>query len=106
MMMGRKNPKIPETAGGRTPETTANDLGDAIDHCFRNGTNAVSCQQNAVSRMHAGLQDEGPTAARLARKEMTKRGIVLKKQTATSQIMPSNLFRANSPSEAFIFFQI
>jgi hypothetical protein len=38
--------------------------------------------------------------------EMMKRGNVLKKQTAISQIMPINRFRASAPSEAFMFAQI
>jgi hypothetical protein len=29
MMIGRKNPKKPETAGGSTPEMKANEAGDA-----------------------------------------------------------------------------
>jgi hypothetical protein len=38
MMIGRKNPKIPETAGGRTPETNAKDQGEALNHALRKPT--------------------------------------------------------------------
>ena len=44
MMMGRKNPKKPETAGGRTPEMKANEAGDARAHCSRKGTYTRSCR--------------------------------------------------------------
>jgi len=38
MMIGRKNPKSAEIAGGKTPETTANDAGDAVSHFERKPT--------------------------------------------------------------------
>jgi len=38
MTMGRKKPKSAEMAGGRTPETTANDPGDVVDHVERKPT--------------------------------------------------------------------
>lgn len=38
MMIGRKNPKRPETAGGKTPEMNAKVWGDASDHSSRKGT--------------------------------------------------------------------
>jgi hypothetical protein len=42
MMMGKKNPNRPETAGGRTPEAIANEIGDIFDHVSMKGTYAVS----------------------------------------------------------------
>ena len=38
MMMGKKNPKIPDTVGGNTPEMKANENGDELDHDSRKGT--------------------------------------------------------------------
>jgi len=38
MTIGRKNPKSAEIAGGKTPETTANDPGDEVDHRERKPT--------------------------------------------------------------------
>jgi hypothetical protein len=38
MTMGRKKPKSAEIAGGKTPETTAKDPGDAMDHSERKPT--------------------------------------------------------------------
>lgn len=45
MMIGRKNPKNPETAGGRTPEIKANEAGDAWAHCLKKGTYTRSCRR-------------------------------------------------------------
>lgn len=40
MTIGKKNPNNAETAGGKTPDTTAKDPGDASDHRDRNPTYA------------------------------------------------------------------
>jgi hypothetical protein len=36
-MMGMKKLKNPETAGGRTPETTANEVGEELAHNWMKG---------------------------------------------------------------------
>jgi len=41
-MMGMKKLKKPETAGGRTPATTANEVGEESFHFRTKGTNAWS----------------------------------------------------------------
>lgn len=38
MMTGKKNPKIPEMAGGNTPETKANENSLASNHDCKKGT--------------------------------------------------------------------
>ena len=42
IMMGRKNPKTAETAGGSTPEMNVNVPGEASDQDSRKGTKVVS----------------------------------------------------------------
>ena len=37
-MMGKKKPKMAETAGGSTPETKLKETGEFLDHLSRNGT--------------------------------------------------------------------
>lgn len=43
-MMGMKKLKKPDTAGGRTPETTANEVGEALAQDWIKGTNTWSWQ--------------------------------------------------------------
>jgi hypothetical protein len=38
MIIGRKNPKMPETAGGSTPEIMLNEVDDAFSHLAKKGT--------------------------------------------------------------------
>lgn len=82
MMIGRKNPKMAETAGGRTPETKVKVPGEAFDQDWRKGTKVVR-------------------DARLARMEMMNRGNVLKKQTRTKKIQPVVLFLLISALDLF-----
>jgi hypothetical protein len=44
--MGRKKLKSAEMAGGETPETKANDAGDAVAHSERKPTYADICRKN------------------------------------------------------------
>jgi hypothetical protein len=41
-MMGMKKLKNPEMAGGRTPETTANEMGEALAQDWMKGTKTCS----------------------------------------------------------------
>jgi hypothetical protein len=41
MMIGKKKLKSPDTAGGSTPDASANVLGDASNHVSRKGTYAL-----------------------------------------------------------------
>jgi len=48
MIMGRKNPKKAETAGGKTPETNAKELGEAVAHCDKKPTYADICGERVT----------------------------------------------------------
>jgi hypothetical protein len=43
-MMDRKKLNNPDTAGGRTPETTANEVGEVLAHDQMKGTKNWSCE--------------------------------------------------------------
>jgi hypothetical protein len=51
-MMGKKNPKKADTAGGKTPETNAKELGEAVDHCAKKLTYADICGERVTGRPH------------------------------------------------------
>jgi hypothetical protein len=55
MIIGRKNPNSPETAGGSTPEMKENDFGDALAHVCRKGTYARSYKRVRES----AIEDDG-----------------------------------------------
>ena len=85
--MGKKKPKRADTAGGRTPEMNVNDPGEALDHDWRKGTKEVS-------------------DAKFARIDMTKSGIVLKKQTRLRNIHPIVFLARNSAGDWLRLSQI
>lgn len=49
MMMGRKKLKSPETAGGNTPDTTANEDEEAWNHFCKKGTYALIYKNGRMS---------------------------------------------------------
>ena len=87
MMIGNAHPNSEETAGGSTPEMKVNEPGEALDQFWRKGTKAVS-------------------EAKLARIEMTKSGMVLKKQTTERKSQPVVFFARSSAGDRFRFSQI
>lgn len=89
MMIGRKKPKAADMAGGRTPETNANEPGDAFDQAPRKPTYA-DIWHRSEHKMYS--TSEVLTDDKLARMDMTKSGIVLKKQTRTINKKPMILF--------------
>ena len=51
MMIGKKNPKRPDTAGGNTPETTAKEAGEIHDTCVRQHAPADAACSSAPSKI-------------------------------------------------------
>jgi hypothetical protein len=71
-MMGKQNPNKVETADGRTPETNANEMGDALDHLDKKPTYADICRET-VSPCWAMPSEMKPTEDKLARMDITKK---------------------------------
>ena len=105
MTMGRKNPNKAETAGGKTPETNAKEPGEAWDHWYKKLTYADICTERVTKCPHT-IHEVERTEDKLARTEMTKSGMVLKKQTKNSNKKPIALFRNTSAGDLFRFCQI
>jgi hypothetical protein len=87
MTMGRKKPKSADTAGGKTPEMNVKEPGEAFDQLWRKGTKDVR-------------------EAKLARIEIMKRGMVLKKQTRNKNIQPVVFLARSSAGDRSRFSQI
>jgi hypothetical protein len=89
MMRGKKKVKNPEMDGGNTPDTTANEDGEASNHSCKKGTYTLICKNRRMSSKVRNKRLKH-TESKLAKIDITKSGTVLKKQIRLSQMNPRN----------------